>query len=156
MEEKEKLKGAKKLTCQMTDGDNTLLIIDENNDGLVCRTKFYNEGLNLTVQEKREFGKKLIENIFSIISQRETNQWKFRCDAFIEAYQYEKKDKIAISWLMTTILGIPTEEADRRFDVANELMSHPDFKDREDEIVNKLYINSKFTNKSGVKIDLSL
>ncbi|MEK6829869.1 MAG: hypothetical protein AABY15_07150 [Nanoarchaeota archaeon] len=144
MEEKEKLKDAEqKLTCQISEDGGTFLIFDEISDELICRMRFYKEGLELTLEEKREIGKKTIENIFSILDSRKNKTWEYRCEAFKEAYQYQTKNKPSISWLMKTVLGVSEEEAGRRFDIANELMSHPDFKDKEDLIVEKIYLNIK-------------
>lgn len=139
-----------KFNIEITSDEKQVLLFDEQIDSLICRISFYDE-LNLSNSDKKEIGAALLEKILSIIENKESSaqsyNWKKRCDAFKSAYNIEKKNntknKTSITWLLTSILGIPSQEADRRYDTAEELISHPDFKNKEDIIIEKIYFNQK-------------
>lgn len=146
MVEKEKLKDTElNLTCHTADNGNTILIFDESIDALICRTRFYDEGLILSQEEKKELSQKVIDHLFAIISKRNSTNWERKCDNFREAYQYQVKNKVSVTWLMTTILGISQAEAERRYDVGQELVEFSDFKldDKDSTILEKIYLASK-------------
>lgn len=125
-----------------TDGKHAILV-DEKSDDLV-KVTFYDIGL--TDDEKVIISNKMREAVSEIKTQRiknnsESHDWAAISSAFKDAYKFEPKKKGHITWLMTTILGISSEEADRRWEIGQELMTHPDFKDKEDVVVDKIYLN---------------
>jgi len=97
----------------------------------------------------------MISKLFGISANRDVKRkessWQTRSEAFNEAYKFQEKDKNSVVWLMTTILELTYDEAARRFDIFTELMSHPDFKDKEDAIIEKVYLNHNHLSYSELK-----
>jgi hypothetical protein len=154
MEEKEKSENTKrKFSIQITEDGKQMLLLDDRIDNLVSRTSFY-EDFDLTNQEKKELGHAMVAKLFTILGNRDAKSneesWVYKCGGFRDAYAIESRNKTAskttVTWLMTTILGISQEEADRRYDTAEELMSHPDFKNKEHVVVDKIYLSKNNIN----------
>ncbi len=144
------MKDSQKFNIELAGGGNQVLIFDEQVDELICRISFYDE-LNLSSTDKKEIGAATLEKILSIVENKkieaESHHWKKRCEAFRSAYNVEvenkTKSKTSITWLLSSILGISSQEAERRYDTVEELISHPDFKNKEDIIVEKIYFSEK-------------
>lgn len=140
----------KKFNIETSGGGKQILIFDEQVDSLICRISFYDE-YSLSKSDKKEVGAAALEKILSIVENKkaeaESYHWRKRCDLFRSAYNIESKNntknKISITWLLTSILGISNKEAERRYDTAEELISHPDFKGKEDTIIEKIYFSEK-------------
>lgn len=143
-------KDTKKFNIEVAGAGKQVLIFDEQVDSLICRISFYDVP-ELTNSDKKEVGAATLEKILSIAenkkSEAESYQWRKRCELFRSAYNIESKNKtknkISITWLLTSILGISSQEAERRYDTAEELISHPDFKKKEDIIIEKIYFSEK-------------
>ncbi len=151
MEKREKSRNTnQKFSVQITEDGKQMLVLDDRIDGLFSRVSFY-EDFNLTTADKKEIGKAMVDKLFTILANREFNnsidQWTEKCQAFRDAYHIESVNKTntkpTITWLLTTILNISQEEATRRYDTVEELMSHPDFKDKESVVVDKIYLSQK-------------
>lgn len=141
-----------KMSCSISDDGEQGFIFDETAEKLFARINFYETGHNLSNKEKKEILEKTINNIFETIVNeeelRKQGSWNTRCEAFKDAYRYESKRKESISWLMTSILELSDEEADRRWEIAKDLMQHPDFKDKDEVIMNKVYLNKSHLKNS--------
>jgi hypothetical protein len=141
-----------KMSCSISDDGEVGYIFDETAEKLFARINFYETGHTLSNKEKKEVLEKTINNIFETIvneeEERKNQSWNNRCEAFKEAHQYEPKQKSHATWLMTSILGVTEEEADRRWEIAEDLMNHSDFKDKKEVIMNRVYLNkSHLKNK---------
>lgn len=140
----------KKFNIDVSEGGKQILIFDEQIDSLICRISFY-DGMGLSTSDKKEVGASALNKMLSLVenktAQAQSYQWKKRCDAFRSAYNIEvrnkTKNKTSITWLLTSILEISKKEADRRYDTAEELISHPDFKNKQDIIIEKIYFSEK-------------
>lgn len=145
---------SEKMSCSISDDGEQGFIFDETAEKLFARIQFFETGHTLSTKEKKEILEKTIKNIFETIAKeeelRKQNSWNTRCKAFEEAYQYEKKEKNQIKWLMMNILGLTQEEADRRWGIAKDLMNHHDFKDKEDIVMNRVYLNQSHLKDSGL------
>ena len=149
MEKREKSKNTnRKFSVQITEDGKQMLVLDDRIDGLFSRVSFH-EDFNLTNTEKKELGRALVDKLFTILADRDYNnnvdKWSEKCEAFKDAYHIESvnktNSKTTVSWLLTSILGISQDEAARRYDTAEELINHPDFKDKENIIVDKIYLS---------------
>lgn len=70
-------------------------------------------------------------------------KWEYKCESFVMAYNCEKlKSKKVVCWLLTTILGISNFEAETRFDIFTEIMSVPEFKNKEELLIKKIYLKN--------------
>lgn len=140
----------RKFSVQITEDGGQMLILDDKINGLFSGVSFY-EDLGLTIHEKKELGIAFVDKLFAILSLRDLNNgfsdWNYKCEAFKDAYHIESvnktNSKTTVSWLLTSILGISQDEAERRYDTAEDLINHPDFKDKEDIIVEKIYLSKK-------------
>ena len=147
-EKKEEIKLSYKIS---NDGEESY-IFNEASEKLESKTNFYETGLNLSNKEKKELMETIIKKLFSIVKNREElvgqKLWSNKCIAFKEAYACEtkkaKRTKTYVTWLLSVILELSEDESEKRFNLAQELMSHPDFKDKEDLIVEKIYLNETF------------
>jgi len=141
-----------KMSCSISDDGEQGFIFDETAEKLFARINFYETGHSLSNKEKKEILEKTINNIFETIANeeefRKQGSWNTRCEAFKDAYRYENKRKESIAWLMTSILGLTSEEADRRWEIAKDLMQHPDFKDKNEVIMSKVYLNKSHLKNS--------
>ena len=141
-----------KMSCSISDNGEYGFIFDESSEKLFARINFYETGYNLSNKEKKEILNKTIKNIFETVENaeeaRKNKSWSTRCEAFKEAYRYEERTKDGIAWLMTSILGLTQDEADRRWDIAEDLLKHSDFKSKEDVIMNRVYLNKSHLKDS--------
>jgi len=147
-----KIKKGVKMSCSISDDGKHGFIFNETSEKLFSRINFYETGFNLSNKEKKEILNKTINNIFETVENveeaRKNKSWSTRCEAFKEAYRYEERTKDGITWLMTSILGLTKDEADRRWDIAEDLLNHPDFKSKEDVIMNRVYLNKSHLKDS--------
>jgi len=147
MEENEKQEDIRDKVCldiQFLDDDDYLIIQDYSTDSLIAKLSFYEH--DLTKSEKAVIGNVLLseiaETIYNRKELRKQRSWNVRSEAFKEAIKHEnKEDKQAICWLMTTILEITGEEASRRYDILKGLREIKTFKESEEEIIDKVYLN---------------
>jgi len=151
----EEIEEGEKMSCSISDDGEQGFIFDETAEKLFARINFYETGHSLSNKEKKEILEKTIKNIFETIANeeevRKQSSWSTRCDAFQEAYKYEQKEVTQIIWLMTTILGLTEEEATRRWEIAKDLMTHDDFKDKEDVVMNRVYLNQSHLKDSELE-----
>lgn len=144
-----------KMSCSISDDGTNGFIFNETSEKLFAKINFYETGYNLSIDEKKEVLNKMIQGIFETVEtaeeDRKNNSWNTRCEAFQEAYQYERKEKGPITWLMTTILGLTKEEADRRWEIAKDLMTHDDFKDKESIVMNRVYLNKSHLSEADLE-----
>lgn len=154
MTNKEIEKGVK-MSCSISDDGINGFIFNETSEKIFAKINFYETGYNLSVYEKKEILNKMIQGVFKTVEnseeKRKNNSWNIRCEAFQEAYQYEKKEKVEIIWLMTTILGLTKEEAERRWEIAKDLITHDDFKDKEDIVMNRVFLNKSHLKDSELE-----
>jgi len=148
-EEKEGLK----ISCSISNDGANGFIFNEESEQLESKINFYETGLNLSVQEKKEILEEMIKKTFSIIQLKEEikNQksWENRCSAFREAYACESnRCESVLVWLMITILGLSKIEANKRYKLAEELKTHNEFKDKEDSIIERIYLNENNLSQS--------
>lgn len=140
------------LNMELTRDKNQLLILDSNSDSLVARLSFYKELPNLKIndEQKLRMGHHLMTQIYRSLYEKSPKgilvkeaEWNSRANAFKDAYYiHEHKNEVNVVWLMTTMLRISEEEAKRRFSAGQDLLSHPEFKDKEDMVVDKIYTSS--------------
>jgi predicted Ser/Thr protein kinase len=144
-----------KMSRNVSDDGKHGFIFNETTEKLFARISFYDTGYDLSIEEKKQLLDKIITNTFEIVEYseetRKNNSWNTRCEAFQEAYQYEQKEQGQITWLMTTILGLTKEEAARRWEIAKDLMTHDDFKDKEDIVMNRVYLNKSHLKDSELE-----
>ncbi len=155
MKEKEKNEEIK-LSCNISENGEQLFIFDENSEKLLSRTNFYETGLNLSNIEKKEIGETLVKEIFSIVINKRVIEsqklWENKCEAFKEAYDCSDKTRNAITWLLTTILGITMSEAIKRYNTVKELRNNSDFKNKEELLMEKIYLNkNNISNVETIK-----
>jgi hypothetical protein len=146
----------KKITCSMSRDEKNILLIDETTDSLIARISFYEGAEKLNYKERKSLGVAMIDKLFNIESFCQkpsvSHDWNSKCEAFKEAYALEEnKNQHMIVWLLTNTLGIPTDEANRRFKIASELLEHPDFLLKEDIIVEKIYMNKDYLSELETK-----
>jgi len=150
----EEIEKGVKISCSVSDDGEQGFIFNEASEKLFARINFYESGFNLSIGEKKAILEKTVHSIFETIEnedeKRKSKSWSTRCEAFKDAYQYEPKEKGHIVWLMTSILDLSREEADRRWAIASDLMQHPDFKDKQSIVMNKVYLNNKHLKNSDL------
>jgi len=138
-----------KITLHISQDEKQMLLIDKLTDELFCRVSFYNDS-NLSIKEKKKIGKAIISKTFNIIENKKssiTNQTiDIREEYFLHAYEIEKcnetnKNKTNITQLLVNILGLDEKEAEKRFDLVYDIITHPHFKDKEDSVVKKIYLS---------------
>lgn len=138
------------LNMKLTADKSQLLIFDGNSDSLVARLSFYQElpQAKIDSDNKLKIGHHLMTKIYMALHEQSKFQaanlkemrWEDKVSAFKQAYDVEQnKNEATVTWLLNSILDITPEEARRRYDAASELLSHPEFKDKEDIIVEKIY-----------------
>jgi hypothetical protein len=159
MEEKEKGESDISLNMKLTGDKSQLLILDSNSDSLVARLSFYDELRDAYIHEdnKLRIGHHLMTQIYRALYEQahiiqpamlKEMDWAAKASAFKSAYDIqEHKNEVNILWLMTTILGLPEEEAKRRCSAGMELLSHPEFKDKESIVIDKIYASPYLEKK---------
>ncbi len=134
------------LSCEINAQGNKVSII--SNGEAIAKVKFFDyklpDGYELSDEEKISLTSILatsMQELFSSVCERKS--WEEKCQAFKEAYECEEfKNDISIIWLMNNILGISIKEATKRYEIGSELMSHPDFKDKTDSVIEKIYCSN--------------
>ena len=145
-----------KATGHLTEDLSHYFIVDDNTDETVVKISFFNDAMSpenkikIGKEATREYlkgkiRKKQQEQEESFKKGQKDYQFQARASAFKDAYRSEEKDdKNAIVWLLIEIMGMKKEEAERRFNIVNEVLGIHEFEEKENDLVDKIYLNPDF------------
>jgi len=151
-----------KATGHLTEDLSHYFVVDDQIGETVIKISFYGEK-QMTPEAKIKVGNEMVRQyLIDRGEQREKEEafrkgqrdygYYARSSAFKDAYRLEDKtSKETVTWLLVEIMGMSREEAGRRFDIVNEVLSIDEFKDKEDNLVDKIYLNPDYDMDERIK-----
>lgn len=129
----------------LTEDESQMIIIDQSKDDLICRVSFH-DSMGLDINDKKNIGQNIISTIFTAIENKKVTEKKDRATYFLEAFEIEKNNNTHLNrenmvMILTNILELSNDEANKKFDMFVGIIKHPDFKDKVDIIAKKIFLS---------------
>jgi hypothetical protein len=135
-----------KFDLHISDDGRKLLVSDAVQDEIVCKMSFYHDEY-LSKDDKEDIGKMIIQKLLTIKADRIKGilQSPDKRSAFRSAYQVEEAsnniNKTTVIWLLNSILNLDPREANKRYELATEILSTPEFDGKSSAVVDKIYLS---------------